>query len=247
MDKSQLQSVAMSGLFKYIDPSRHEQAWEELAMAPHNYLSDEIIYYQDEAVIRAGIVHSGTVTGERIHAEGTAHLAYVYRRGEIFAFEGAFSGRKTSPLQLNAQGDTTVIFFNVKNIFTSTFERPLLTGMMELMANDDIKKLYRIEILSRRSIRGRIMAYFKFLASRYGSNTFPLDMNREQLAQYLCVNRSALSNELNNMKREGIIDFDRKQYTLLTEQSHRVLYKDDGIVEKPFIPFDITDITRRKK
>ena len=80
------------------------------------------------------------------------------------------------------------------------------------------------------------MAYFKFLASRYGSNTFTLEMNREQLAQYLCVNRSALSNELNIMKREGIIDFDKRRVALLTDQSHSVLFRDDGIVNKPIIP-----------
>ena len=236
MDKSQLESVARSGLFKYIAFSDHEQAWNELNMAPHHYYADEIIYHQDEKVTRAAIVHRGVVKGERIHAEGTSHLAYIYSYGESFAFEGALSGRGTSPLQLTAQEDTTVIFFDIQNIFSSTFERQLLTGLMEQLANDDIKKLYRIEILSRRSIRGRIMAYFKFLASRYGSNTFTLEMNREQLAQYLCVNRSALSNELNIMKREGIIDFDERRVALLTDQSHSVLFRDDGIVNKPIIP-----------
>ena len=238
MDKSHLQSVAMSGLFKYIDLKDHEQAWNELNMAPHSYFADEIIYHQDEKIVRAAIVHKGIVKGERIHAEGTSHLAYIYRRGESFAFEGALSGRGTSPLQLTVQGDTTVIFFDVQNIFSSTFERALLTGLLEQLANDDIKKLYRIEILSRRSIRGRIMAHFKFLASRYGSNTFTLDMNREQLAQYLCVNRSALSNELNIMKREGIIDFDKRQFTLLSDQSHPVLFTDDGVVTKPIRPLN---------
>ncbi|MDO4485576.1 MAG: Crp/Fnr family transcriptional regulator [Bacillota bacterium] len=229
MDKSHLQSVAMSGLFKYIDADFHQQVWDELCMAPHNYVSDETIYHQDEIITRAAIVHKGIVKGERLHAEGSSHLAYVYRRGEIFAFEGALSGKRTSPLQLSAQGDTTAIFFDIQKVFNSSFERELLSGLMELLANDDIKKLYRIEILSRRSIRGRIMAHFKFLASRYASNTFSLDMNREQLAQYLCVNRSALSNELNVMKREGIIDFNKNTFTLLSEDAHPVILNTEGM------------------
>ena len=61
-------------------------------------------------------------------------------------------------------------------------------------------------------------------------------MNREQLAQYLCVNRSALSNELNIMKREGIIDFNKREITLLSDQSHSVLFRDDGVVTKPIKP-----------
>lgn len=215
MDTSHLKSVAMSGLFKYIDSKDYEQAWNELNMAPHNYCDEEIIYHQDESVLRAAIVHSGIVKGERLHAEGTSHLAYVYNKGEMFAFEGVLSGKKTSPLQFTAQGDTTTIFFDVPNIFSSKFQVGFLTGLMELMANDDIKKLYRIEILSRRSIRGRILAHFKFMVSKCGSATFTIDMSREQMAQYLCVNRSALSNELNNMKREGIINFKGKKFTLL--------------------------------
>ena len=63
-------------------------------------------------------------------------------------------------------------------------------------------------------------------------------MNREQFAQYLCVSRSALSNELNIMKREGIIDFDKRQFTLLSDQSHPVLFTDDGVVTKPIRPLN---------
>lgn len=215
MDMSHLKSVAMSGIFKYINSNDYEKAWNELNMAPHNYYDEEVIYHQDTPVSRAAIVHSGIVKGERLHAEGTSHLAYVYNRGDMFAFDGALSGKRTSPLQLTAQGETTAIFFDIQNIFSSTYERALLTGLMELLANDDIKKLYRIEILSRRSIRGRILAHFKFTAGRSGSNTFSLNMTREQMAQYLCVNRSALSNELNNMRREGLIDFSKNKFTLL--------------------------------
>lgn len=215
MKKEYLKSVAMSGLFKYLKASDYEKAWDELNMAPHTYKADEIIYHQDDPVRRAAVVHSGIVGGERVHAKGNSHLAYMYIRGEIFALEGALSGKKTSPLQLTAQGDTAVVFFDVLKIFSSSFEKPLLMGLMELLANDDIKKLYRIEILSRRSIRGRIMTHLKFMASKQGSDTFRLNMTQEQLAQYLCVNRSALSNELNIMRREGIIDFSRKQFTLL--------------------------------
>lgn len=215
MKNEYLESVAMSGLFKYLDEKYFDQAWQELNMAPHNYSDQQIIYGQDDTVNRAGIVHSGLVKGERLHSEGTSSLAYYYAKGEVFAFEGALSGKRTSPLQLTADDVTCIIFFDVQKIFASSFERELTKGLMELLANDDIKKLYRIEVLSKKGLRDRIMTHFELMASRNDGQSFTLHMSREQLAKYLCVNRSALSYELNEMKREGIIDFNKSNYSIL--------------------------------
>lgn len=214
MKKSYLNSVAMSGLFKYLPQKNYEQAWQELNMAPKNFNDQQIIYSQNDIVKRAAIVHSGLVKGERLHAEGISSLAYYYAKGEVFAFEGALSGKKTSPLQLTADDDTCVIFFDMQKIFTCSFERELTRGLTELLANDDIKKLYRIEILSKKSLRDRIMTYFRMMAGKNDGHSFALKMSREQLAKYLCVNRSALSYELNEMRRKGIIDFDKKKYII---------------------------------
>lgn len=214
MKNDYLKSVAMSGLFKYLPEKHYEKAWQELNMAPRNYNDQQNIYGQGETVRRAGIVHSGIVKGERLHSEGTSSLAYYYAKGEVFAFEGALSGKRTSPLQITADDDTCIIFFDVQKIFSGSFERELTKGLMELLANDDIKKLYRIEVLSKKGLRDRIMTHFALMASRNDGHSFTLNMSREQLAKYLCVNRSALSHELNEMKREGLIHFIGKKYTI---------------------------------
>lgn len=215
MNQQYLKSVAMSGLFKYLRKQDYERAWRELNISPHKYHAGQIIYGQDDLVHRAAIVHSGIVKGERLHPEGTSDLAYFYGRGELFAFEGALSGKKTSPLQLTAEGGTTVLFFDVNRLFNSSLEKPLIQGLMELLANDDIKKLYRIEILSKKRLRDRIMVHFQVLASKNDGISFRLNMSREQLAGYLCVNRSALSYELNRMKREGILDFNKRDFRII--------------------------------
>lgn len=215
MTLAYMESAASSGLFKYIAPSQYSTVWSELNMAPRSYEKQQIIYGQDEPVRRAAIVHSGLVKGERLHPEGASDLAYYYAKGELFAFEGALSGKKTSPMQLTAEEKTVVIFFDAQRLFSSSFESALSRGLLELLANDDIKKLYRIEILSKRGLRDRILSHLHMLSARSGSNTFSLGMSREQLAHYLCVNRTALSYELNQMKREGIIDMDKRNIKLL--------------------------------
>ena len=75
-----------------------------------------------------------------------------------------------------------------------------------MLADENIKMMHKTELLAERGLRNRIMIYLRILQSKSGSERIDLRMSREQMAQYLCVNRSALSNELSKMKAEGIID-----------------------------------------
>ena len=217
MKKAYLESVSKSGLFRYLKKEDYEKAWTELHMAARSFEDQQTIYAQGDEVKRGAIVHSGLVKGEKFHLEGTSHLAHMYTSGEPFAFEGAVSGKRTSPLDFIAEGETTVIFFDVQKIYNNSFERQLVRGFMEVLANDNIKKLYRIETLSQRGLRNRIMTYFRILSAKSGSSKITLELSRMQLAHYLCVNRTALSYELNQMQREGIIEMDRKNITLLKD------------------------------
>lgn len=217
MKESYLESVSKSGLFRYLSEEKYDQIWNELAMAPRTYQQGQIIYSQDQIIERAAIVHSGRVRGELIDSEGNAHVMYFYNHGEIFAFEGAVSRKKSSPINLVADDETIVLFFDVNKITACSASDEIITGLFELLANSDIKKLYRIEILSRKSLRERILIYLNIVSSTKGSKTFDLGMSRQQLADYLCVNRSALSNELNLLKKEGIIELDGREITLLIE------------------------------
>lgn len=215
MQVNYLESVERTGLFRHLKPEDHEKAWTELKMASHRFTDQQTIYLQGDKVRRIGIVHDGLVKGEKFHEEGDSHLAHMYAAGEAFAFEGALSGRKTSPLDFISEGETTVIFFDIDAIYTGSFERELMKGLAELLANDNIKKLYRIETLSQKGLRERILTYLRIQSDKNGSKTVNINMSRQQLAHYLCVNRSALSHEINEMQRDGIIKMDKKRITLL--------------------------------
>lgn len=210
-----LESVEKTGLFRYLKEDSYGRAWETLRMSPRSFVDQQTIYAQGDEVNRVAIVHEGLVKGEKFHEEGTSHLAHMYGNGDAFAFEGAFSGKKTSPLDFISEGRSIIIFFDVNRLYGCPFERELIKGFMEIMANDNIKKLYRIETLSQRGMRSRITSYFRILSEKSGSPVITLNMSRQQLAYYLCVNRSALSYELNEMQREGVIKMERRKITLL--------------------------------
>lgn len=72
----------------------------------------------------------------------------------------------------------------------------------------------KMEQLSRRSIREKLLAYLSDISAQAGSSSFSIPFNRQQLADYLCTDRSALSSELGRLKREGVLDFKRNVFQL---------------------------------
>ena len=82
------------------------------------------------------------------------------------------------------------------------------------ISNVNIKKEYRLAILSQKGLRERIFTYLTLQASRRQTTAFAIPFSREELAAYLCVNRSALSHELSLMQEEGLISFQKNHFRL---------------------------------
>lgn len=87
--------------------------------------------------------------------------------------------------------------------------------LLTLVAHDNMKKYYRIAILSRRGLRQRLMTYLTMQASRQGTRCFSIPFSREELADFLCVNRTALSHELGLLQKEGILHCKKNQFELI--------------------------------
>ena len=113
-----------------------------------------------------------------------------------------------------SDGDSQIAFIDIKKLYSSSFAKELLQGIVGYMADESIRRMYRIEIMSKKKLRDRILTYLRIKESEIGTSAFTLDISREQLAYELCVNRSALSNELGKMQREGLISIDKRKIFL---------------------------------
>ncbi len=91
----------------------------------------------------------------------------------------------------------------------------LCRRLMTLLSDDNLRKHYRLAILAQRGLRDRILTYLTMQAERRGAERFRIPFSREELAAFLCVNRSALSHELSRMEQEGLIRFRKNEFTLL--------------------------------
>ena len=104
----------------------------------------------------------------------------------------------------------------------------LVAAVLTLISQENMKKEYRFAILSRKGLRERILTYLSMQSSKRHTNTVVIPFSREEMASYLCVNRSALSHELSQMQQEELIQFRKNTFTLCrrtcpqgAEEKHR--------------------------
>jgi CRP-like cAMP-binding protein len=95
-----------------------------------------------------------------------------------------------------------------------TIRETCLRSLLNLVAQENMKKEYRLAILAQNGLRDRIRTYLTMQARKRGQSTFEIPFSREELASFLCVNRSALSHELSKMQAEGLIQFRKNRFTL---------------------------------
>lgn len=91
----------------------------------------------------------------------------------------------------------------------------VLERLLTLVSQENMRKEYRLAILSQRGLRERILVYLTMQADRQQTDTFTIPFTREEMASFLCVNRSALSHELSLMAQEGLLTFHKNRFTLL--------------------------------
>ena len=215
MSMKYLETVINSGLFRHVRKSDYISVFEKLSISERNFKRGETIYYQGDVIDQLCIVERGSVRGEKTYPNGDIHIVSIFDEGSIVALEIPLSRKKTSPIDVIANENCGMVVVSIQSIEQSRHRDQLHRALMENLADDNIRMMHKIEILAERGLRDRVMVYLNVLSSKSGSNVVQVRMSREQMAQFLCVNRSALSNELNKMKREGIIDFRRGEFTIL--------------------------------
>jgi len=93
------------------------------------------------------------------------------------------------------------------------YHTKLIENMLELIANKNLQLQSRMEIISLKAVRAKVMRYLESFVPKQGRN-ITIPFNREEMADFLCVERSALSHELSKMKRDGLIEYKKNKFFL---------------------------------
>ncbi len=203
-----------SGLFDRLTDRECELLFDMIAISEKSFDKREIVVHEGSEVQHFYIVKKGKVIGEKFHIEGETDLLNVFEKGEIFGIEAASSTFKTSPLTYTADIETTVVMIEIESLLSCSLRETVLENIAHLLSDISIRQMYKIQVLSKHGLRERIMAHLLIMRRKRNTEVFDIRMTQEQLAQYLCVNRSALSYELNRMKKEGIIDFKKSKFKI---------------------------------
>ena len=212
--KGKIEIISRSPLFEGFSKEECTKAYEDLKPQMRNYSRNEIIVGEGERMNFIGIVVSGKVRGEKFHMEGDVHLVYMYETEELFGLDTVATRTRIAPVTFLADKNSSVLTVNMDRIMASSMQGKLALNMISMLADENIRKLYKIETISRRGLRERIITYLHIRQKKLGRDEFRIMMTQEQFAQYLCVNRSALTWELGKMKKEGIIDFSKDSFII---------------------------------
>ena len=150
---------------------------------------------------------------------GNRNILSAIGAAGVFAESFAATGR---PLNVSAlaAADTTVMFLNLRRVLTTcssacTHQRRIIENLLAKLAEKNHHLSEKLSHMSKRSTREKLLSYLSAEAARQGSNIFEIPFNRQQLADYLSVERSALSTELGKLKKEGLLDFHRSSFKII--------------------------------
>jgi len=217
--KEYLHVLESVSLFRDINPVELEAMLNCISAEMKSVGKGSIILLAGDAPRQVGVVLCGQLHVIREDHDGNRSLIAVLAPGDVFAEALCCAGVSESPVTVMADLDSTVVLMNFERIMhicssTCSFHRDLIKNMLKLIAAKNLQMQSHMEILSLKSIRARVMRYIESLERNQGREVV-IPLNREELANYLCVERSALSHELMRMKKDGLIEYKKNRFTLI--------------------------------
>jgi len=195
----------------------------ETQILPHgfsqSYSKDQFLIVPQQQVDRFGIVISGKIHIQHLFTNGTCRLMRTVTEQEILGADLICTKTRISPYHAAAASPVQIFSLPAAMLTTAGFldeitRLEILNRLLLLISQENMKKEYRLAILSQSGLRDRIMTYLTMQADRRNSDTFTIPFTREELSSFLCVNRSALSHELSLLQQEGVISFRKNEFTL---------------------------------
>lgn len=189
-----------------------------LGSEARRFRKDEILLLAGDKPEYVGVVLSGQLYIAREGYDGSRSLIAAITPGEIFAEALCCAGVSESPVTVTAGTDSVVMLLRFSRILhtcagSCTFHTMLIENMLRIIANKNLLLQNRMEIVGLKSVRMKVRRYLESFAPKQGRN-ITIPFNREELADFLCVERSALSHELAKMKRDGLIDYRKNEFVL---------------------------------
>lgn len=189
---------------------------------PRHFPRGETILGEGDPAAYVGIVLSGAVQVIRVDYYGNRSIMAKLGPAGIFAEAFACAGVPTMPVSVVAAEDTEVLLLEARRIIHSCgnacqFHNQMIYNLLKVVATKNLVCNQKIEVMSKRTTREKLLAYLLLEAKRAGKSQFAIPYDRQELADYLEVDRSGLSAEISKLRKEGVLLCRKNQFTLLQE------------------------------
>jgi len=173
------------------------------------------MYNRHEFCRKIGIIVHGNISLFRHTERGNEKLLTNLKQGDIFGESLMYSASECFPLNIRSNEETLIMYISEENL-TKLFSHNLtfLKNFLQLLSEKIIFLTDKINIVSLDTIREKLMYYLKDVSVKQKNKRVVIDFNREQLANYLNTTRPSLSRELANMKKDGLIDYNKNRFTI---------------------------------
>ena len=216
MDQSLLSDVS---IFSSLSEDERKHVLDLLKPQKVNYKKGQFIFRMGENVDAFGLMLSGKAFVLQEEFWGNQNILHHISEKDIFAESFACSHDSTMNVSVQAYEDCTVLFFDFRKIEQFAYQydvacSKVLSTLLQDMAKKNIYFANKLSHVGQRSTREKLLSYLSSVALEVHINEFDIPFNRQQLADYLYVERSGLSQELSKMKKEGLLDFHKNHFIL---------------------------------
>ena len=213
-------SIISCSLFESIDAEDVESLIGCLGARRRRYRKGEFIFHADDVATLVGVVVSGSANVIQEDYWGNRTILAHLESGKLFGEAYTCVEEQKLPVSVVAAENAEILLLDYRKIVTTcsttcTFHTRLISNMLYIVASNNIQLTRKLEHVSKKTLREKLLSFLSAETARSNSPTVSIPFNRQELADFLCVDRSALSRELSSMKKDGVIDFHKNQFTLL--------------------------------
>lgn len=212
--------IATSPLFQGIEGRDLKPMLDCLGFTIKQYEKGAYILLDSDPVEYIGFVLSGTVHIVKEDVWGNKTILTVVQTHGLFGETFICGSSTMSTVSFCTTEKTRVLFLPFQRVMHSCtsscfFHHKLIENMVRLIADKNRSLMEKIEVVSQKTLREKVLAYLYLQAQRQQSNYFEVPLGRVELATYLCADRSALTRELALMRADGLLDYEKNTFRLL--------------------------------
>ena len=209
--------LSSSVLFKGFDEAEVNSLLSALNAREKKFRKGVMIFHSGDVISTLCFITAGSVTIESNDMWGNRSILNLVSKGQFFAESYALLPNEPMLVDVCANEDCTIVFLDMKAVgrLDESIRARLLGNILMITTRKNLHLSSRSFHTAPRQVRGRIMAYLNTVSVQKHSREFDIPFDRQQLADYLNVERSVLSNELSKMQRDGLIRCRKNHFEIL--------------------------------